>query len=149
MHSVELEARLLWERSPLESPYFSRSPSRPSQLLCASAIFSPLLDVDPCAIVSSFHQCLPFLSFFHSLCLSVEFCRSHCSPIFIFQPFLTQRRCLWWTQMHVEAALSYSSRLLDKGRATAAGTDRVTSFSWYQTALCHPQAATFCFHGLN
>ncbi len=30
--------------------------------------------------------------------------------------------------MHGEAALSYSSRLLDKGRATAAGTDIVTSF---------------------
>lgn len=50
---------------------------------------------------------------------------------------------------HVEAALSYSSRVLDKGRATAAGTERVSSFSWYQTALCHSQATTFCFHGLN
>lgn len=89
MHPVELEARLLWERSPLQSPYFSSSPSR---LLCASAIFTLLLD--PCTFVSLplFHQC--FLGFFpHSLCLSIEVLKSHRSPIFIFQPFLTQRRC--------------------------------------------------------
>lgn len=82
-------------------------------------LFSRCFSLSICTFVSlpSFYQC--FLGFFfpHFLCLSIKLYGSHLSPIFIFQPFLTQRRCLWRTQMHIAAALSGSSRPLDKGRA--------------------------------
>lgn len=91
-------------------------------------LFSHCFSLSNCTFVTlpSFYQC--FLCFFLIFCVSPLSSTDLISVLSLSQ-FLMQRRCLWRTQMHVAAALSSSSRPLDKGRATAAGTDRVTSLS--------------------
>lgn len=140
MHPVELEACLLWEPSPLESRYFSRSPLRVSG---REAILTLLLSVDSYSLVflPSFYQCFLALCLHWALKITSQCC--------LYLPAIRDAKKVFVAQMPVEAALSGSSRRLDKGRAAVAGTNHVTSLSRYQTAFCHPQTTALCFSGLN